>query len=155
MRISGNTGKWLFRLLPLLLLAGITAITFHGNRKQGIRINEFISEWSATLAGISESNMLEIAGSDPIYTRHFANGEWIVAHTEYACSDGAGFDATVFRDSNGLIQYQKNHHFCGYEGLSSELAAVSADSLPAFYEFLTNVCIMEKINESGQQGDGD
>ena len=79
-----------------------------------------------------------------IYTRIFPNGEWIAARTEYACSDGAGFDATVFRGSKGRILYQTEHHFCGYEGLSSELNDVTAETLVDFYNNLTNINFIER-----------
>jgi hypothetical protein len=76
---------------------------------------------------------------DLIYQRLFDSGEWIAARTEYSCTDGAGFDATVFLDSRGSIRYQIGHHFCAYEGLSGDLNKVEANSLAEFYSKLTNV----------------
>lgn len=73
--------------------------------------------------------------------RTFDSGEWVAARSEYSCVDGAGFDATVFLDSRGAIKYQVGHHFCGYEGLSSELQKVDTQNLTGFYAKLTNVVL--------------
>jgi hypothetical protein len=53
--------------------------------------------------------------------RQFENGQWFAARTEFACGNGAGFDATVFADSEGSIHFQKGFHFCGHDALKFEL----------------------------------
>jgi hypothetical protein len=76
-----------------------------------------------------------------VVVRVFASGEWIVATCEYSCCSGAGFDATVIRDSTGATYANTGHNFCGIEGLGEGLGeySVPAASLPAFYSGLSKL----------------
>jgi hypothetical protein len=68
-----------------------------------------------------------------VSVRTFPSGEWYVATCEHACCSGAGFDATVIRDSTGAIYADKTHTFCGVEGMAEDLSYIKADSLAEFY----------------------
>jgi hypothetical protein len=64
--------------------------------------------------------------------------------SEHSCSSGAGFDATIFYDSSGAVRVDRTHHFCGIEGLQSELGSVAATSLADFYTGL-HQCQLAKL----------
>ena len=63
---------------------------------------------------------------------------------EHSCCSGAGFDATVIRDSAGAIYADTTHTFCGIEGISGELSAVSADSLSGFYSHVNQLKLQKQ-----------
>ena len=97
----------------------------------------WIANWTATFRqchSLEDVNALsKRPGMRWIYTRTFADGSWVAAVNEYACTDGAGFDAAVFYESAGKVQVDRSHHFCGAEGLDADLSRISATSLHGFY----------------------
>jgi len=96
----------------------------------------WIAHWTATFRqchSLEDIRALSARARRFVYTRTFADGSWVAAVNEYACTDGAGFDAAVFYDSTGRVQVDRSHHFCGFEGLGADLSRVSATSLHDFY----------------------
>jgi hypothetical protein len=96
----------------------------------------WISHWAAAFRqchSLGEIDALSAKERRPIYTRRFPDGFWVAAVNEYNCSAGAGFNAAVFYDSTGRVQVDRSHHFCGFEGLESDLARISATSFGGFY----------------------
>jgi hypothetical protein len=96
----------------------------------------WIAHWTAEFQqchSLENIGALSVRTRRSIYTRTFADGSWVAAVNEYACTDGAGFDAAIFYDSTGRVQVDRLHHFCGFEGLSADLSRVSATSLHDFY----------------------
>ena len=130
-------------LLPLMLLTALGLGVVHW--KHAHDPLAFVNHWGMLFRKYrTPETFPEIKTSDRadlIFVRTFDSTEWVAARTEYSCTDGAGFDATVFLDSHGAIKYQIGYHFCGYEGLCGELRKVEADNLPEFYAKLTNVVI--------------
>jgi len=128
-------------LLPLALLLCAGTGVFLALRTPNQMA--FVTHWTQVFRRYgSPERFTDIAQQDRpdlICLRRFDNGDWIAARTEYSCTDGAGFDATVFIDSKGALKYQTGHHFCGYEGLSCDIRGVQARSLAEFYEHMTNV----------------
>jgi hypothetical protein len=143
-------------LLTTAVLAGVLISFVTGPTPE-----KFIDHWGTTFTRCNSIRDIKAIPAtdrqDLIWVREFTNGEWILARNEYACTDGAGFDATVFRDSNGSIFYQTTHHFCGYEGLCGELTQVKATNLVEFYASLDQDIKRMKWKPVGQQivgGDG-
>jgi hypothetical protein len=101
------------------------------------RADKFINHWAGIFASNRSPsalrNLPQKERPDLIYIREFENGQWFAARTEYACGDGAGFDATVFADSDGMIHFQKGYHFCGHEALGSELGFQGVTNLAGLY----------------------
>lgn len=96
----------------------------------------WIAHWTAEFRqchSLADINALSARTHRSIYTKTFPDGSWVAAVNEYACTDGAGFDAAVFYDSSGRAQVDRSHHFCGFEGLDADLSRVSAISLRDFY----------------------
>jgi hypothetical protein len=96
----------------------------------------WIDHWTAELRqchSLAEISALSTRAQRSVWTRTFPDGSWVAAVNEYACADGAGFDAAVFCDSTGRVQVDRSHHFCGFEGLDACLSRVSAKSLHEFY----------------------
>ena len=110
----------------------------HANRPQA-----FIQRWSERFRKLdSLDTARQLAQSEaPVVLRVLPSGEWFVTTCEHSCCSGAGFDATVIRDSTGAIYADTTHTFCGIEGLGEELGEqrVPATSLPAFYSALTQL----------------
>ena len=103
----------------------------------GPTADEFVNHWGELFAQCnSVSDLKQISDVDRpdlIFVRKFDNGELIFARSEHACTSGAGYNATVFRDSSGAIYYDTSHHFCGYEGLCCELKSIVSTNLNQFY----------------------
>lgn len=129
----------LFLVLAIVVLFAGFAVPYLANR----RVEQFVGHWGPLFAEHQDLQGLQQIDAadrpDLIYIRHFDSGEWIAARTEYSCTDGAGFDATVFLDSSGSIHYQTGYNFCGYEGLCGELNGIPATSLPQFYAGLKHM----------------
>jgi hypothetical protein len=130
--------QWLFSAV-LLVAVGLAA--WHWKRAQDPMA--FVNHWGEIFRQHSTPEAFHqlavVERPDLIYLRRFDNGEWVAARTEYSCTGGAGFDATVFLDSHGVIRFQVGHHFCGYEGLCSELREIKADTVAEFYTRMTDV----------------
>lgn len=130
---------WLLPLLLLVLLvsAFVSPLFYKPNPVP------FVNHWGKVFSQHQTPESFHTIKAsdrpDVIYLRRFGSNEWVAARSEHACTDGAGFNATVFLDSSGVIKYQSGHHFCGYEGLCCELGAVAASNLSGFYGGLTNV----------------
>lgn len=146
-------GKWTFRLLPVCLIA-LVALGFlvkHLSTPQ--RAKRFITHWAVLFSQCNSLADVESIAQeerpDLIWMREFENGEWVIARTEHACTSGAGFDATVFRDSSGSILYQTTHHFCGYEGLCGDLRRAGATNLVQFYASLDDDVDLKKVKGTG------
>jgi hypothetical protein len=133
--------KHILWLLPLaLVLCSVSLTLFSASKPNPMPfVKHWVHEFQEHKNKESFSRISKSDRPDLIVIRGFANRDWIAARTEYSCMDGAGFDATVFIDSKGQIAYQIGHHFCGYEGLCSELNKVEASSLAEFYTQMTNV----------------
>jgi len=123
-----------------VLLTVIVAGVFVGYRSYMRRPQAFIQQWSERFRAV---NSLEEAKrfqeSEPVYLRTFPSGEWLIATCEHSCCSGAGFDATVIRDSTGAIYADATHCFCGIEEMSSEFERVPAGTLAAFYPGLQSI----------------
>jgi hypothetical protein len=116
----------------------IVILRFHVNTEH--RAVEFIRHWASLFQGCrNTSSIRSLPESENIFIRVFSNQQWIAVRSEADCTDGAGFMASVFVDSEGAVKFQRGYHFCGYEGLSSELSKVKADNLAEFYAALTNI----------------
>jgi hypothetical protein len=143
MMTAKTIGQWLFRLFPagaLLVLMVAIVSTHYGSDH---RADKFIKHWVTLFQACRNTTSIRALPPaehpDSIFIRDFTNGQWIAVRSESDCTTGAGFDASVFADSDGNIKHQKGHHFCGYEGLSCELSKVSARNLAEFYGALTNI----------------
>ncbi|MGV3722182.1 MAG: hypothetical protein ACO1SX_14830 [Actinomycetota bacterium] len=117
-----------------LLVSGATATVgyeLYQRRSAAVeaRRADFIQRWSAELRS---ARTLAEAQRLPVYTRRFANGEWVAAVHAHACCSGGGFDATVLYDSRGELRADRSHRFCGVEALEAELEDLPARSLSEF-----------------------
>jgi hypothetical protein len=119
--------RWLLGVGACLLVAGL-AFPRLGNREA--KASCFVASNGALLRSCRD---LKEAQRVAQFTRKFSDQTWVAAISEHSCSSGAGFDATVFYDSKGVVRVDRAHHFCGVEGLQSELNRVAANTLPDFY----------------------
>jgi hypothetical protein len=110
-----------------LLVAGL-AIPLLASRDA--RASRFVSSTSAALRAC---HGLEETQHVAQFMRTFSDGTWVAAISEHSCSSGAGFEATVFYDTTGAVWVDRTHHFCGVEGLQSELSSFVAPTLRDFY----------------------
>ena len=105
-------------------------------RHYDARSMRFVDHWASLLSRCRNIQEVEAVAKEQdrlVLTRRFDSGEWVAVCSEHSCCSGAGFDATVFVDSKGTIQYDTTHSFCGYEGLCGELNGVAASNLNQFY----------------------
>jgi len=133
-------GKWIFRLLPVCFVCVIACVAISvavDHFSKPYRADRFIAHWAGIFASNPSlgalRNLPQTERPDLITIREFENGQWFAARTEYACGDGAGFDATVFADSEGSIHFQKGYHFCGIEALGNELGFSGVTNLAGLY----------------------
>jgi hypothetical protein len=124
--------RWIILFVVCLIVAGFVLPLLLNRDTQA---SDFISKQSAR---IRQCKTLQDSEQAAHFTRSFSDGTWVAVMSEHACSSGAGFDATVFYDSENIVRFDKLHHFCGLEGLHNELTKISADSLREFYTRLTN-----------------
>ncbi len=131
------------RLVAWVVLALIVASAFGVYWHYARRPQAFIREWSERFRPLDSLDAArELTKSEPwVVLRILPSGEWFVTTCEHSCCSGAGFDATVIRDSTGAIYADTTHTFCGIEGLGEELGErrVPAGSLPAFYSALSKL----------------
>ena len=131
------------RIVVLLVLSLIAATAFGGYWHYAHRPQAFIHQWSErfrTLDSLDAARQL-VQAEPWVVLRVLPSGEWFVTTCEHSCCSGAGYDATVIRDSTGAIYADTTHSFCGIEGLGEELGEqrIPATSLPAFYSALTQL----------------
>ena len=122
----------LIAVAALVLGGGLLAYRYYIGRPE-----RFVHEWSTRFKAVQtlqEAKRLD--ETEPVFVHTFASGEWFVATCEHSCCSGAGFDATVIRDSTGAIFADTSHTFCGIEGMASDLRDAAGDSLPEFYSHL-------------------
>ena len=130
------------RVVALVVFAVLAAGGVASYRMHTQRPHAFIEHWSErfrTVDTLGSARRLE--QSEPVIVRTLASGEWWIATCEHSCCSGAGFDATVIRDSTGAIYADTTHTFCGIEGLGGELGEhrVPARTLAAFYSGLSQL----------------
>jgi hypothetical protein len=126
----------------LILIGAVLAYQSYHQRPQA-----FIQQWSERFRAVdSLESAKQLASTEPVIVRTFPSGEWLIATCEYSCCDGAGFDATVMRDSSGAIFTNLGHNFCGVEGLGEELSEfrVPATDLSSFYSTLTDLPLQRR-----------
>ena len=122
------------RIVALVIFALLVVGAFAAYRSYTQRPRAFVQHWSERFRTVDSLDTAKrFEQSEPVYVRTLSSGEWFIATCEHSCCSGAGFDATVIRDSTGAIYADTTHTFCGIEGMSSELAAASSDTLSAFY----------------------
>lgn len=122
------------------VFVAFVVITFLPRQLTFIHRPRFINHWSERFRGIeSLDTAKQMDQKEPVFIRTFPSGEWIIATCEHSCCSGAGFDATVIRDSAGTIYTDTTHTFCGIEGMSSTLSeyGTPATSLTSFYSGLS------------------
>lgn len=129
-------------IIPLVVFAVMAAGAFAAYHRYTQRPRAFIQHWSErfrTVGSLDAAKRFE--QSEPVVVRTLPSGEWFIATCEHSCCSGAGFDATVIRDSTGAIYADTTHTFCGIEGLGGELGEerVPATSLAAFYSALSQL----------------
>lgn len=130
------------------MLGFIGAGAFGGYWHYAHRPQAFIKQWNTDfrkLDGLGSAR--QMVQSEPwVVLRVFPSGEWLVATCEHSCCSGAGFDATVIRDSTGAIYADTTHTFCGSEGLAAELGerSVPAASLQACYSTLSQLKLQKQ-----------
>ncbi len=121
-------------VIAIVLLAGsLVAYGYYATRA-----DRFVRQWSERFKGVDnleEAKRLEEV--EPVFVHTFASSEWFIATCEHSCCSGAGFDATVIRDSTGAVYADTTHTFCGIEGMAGELREASGGSLREFYSHLT------------------
>ena len=119
--------RYFIAAVTCLLLAGFLLPLFS---TANARASRFIHSKGALLKNCeSYADAQRVAQ----FARKFSDGTWVAVISEHACSSGAGFDATIFYDSSGIMRVDKTHHFCGTEGLENELSRVTASTLREFY----------------------
>jgi hypothetical protein len=122
------------RIAALLAFIFIVTGVFAARYNYIQRPRVFIQHWSERFRAINSlDEAKQIEQSEPVYVRRLPSGEWFIATCEHSCCSGAGFDATIIRDSTGAIYADTTHTFCGIEGMSSELDSASSDNLSVLY----------------------
>lgn len=137
------TGRGLAILAALvLLLLGVRAYAMH----------RFVADWQARFPSykddIGRLPAVDLAvglpGEAPapepfpgakLVKYRFPDGSWFAAAEHDTHDEGLEWDRTVFFDSRGRSRVSR-HHFCGWEGLLSELTrpAKKARSVDEFFE---------------------
>ena len=135
------------RIVALVVFALVAAGAIASYRSYTQRPRAFIQHWSErfrTVDSLDTAKRLE--QSEPVIVRSLPSGEWFIATCEHSCCSGAGFDATVIRDSTGAIYADTTHTFCGIEGLGGELSEhlAPATSLAAFYSGLSQLKLQKQ-----------
>lgn len=119
--------RWFIAVLGCLVVLGFVLPLFFS---RDARASHFVSAQSERLRTCRTLPEVQRVAQ---FTRSFSDGSWVAAISEHSCSSGAGFDATVFYDSTGVVREERSHHFCGSEGLENELGRVAANSVTEFY----------------------
>jgi len=135
------------RIVVLVVLALVVTGAFAVYRSYTQRPRAFIEYWSERFRAVDSLDAAKrIQQSEPVVIRAFPSGEWFIATCEHSCCSGAGFDATVIRDSTGATYSNTTHTFCGIEGLGGELSEHSAPAttLAAFYSGLSQLKLQKK-----------
>lgn len=108
----------------------------------GWGIDGYVEKWSASLTSLEDpadtQGLPPSEWTDGVWVRRFQSGEWVAARAtdpEVSHRSG-GFDATVFCDSNGLVQVDTSTHVCTFDALDEYLgeSAIEATGLVGFYE---------------------
>ncbi len=135
------------RIVALVILALVATGAFAGYRSYTQRPRAFIQHWSERFRTVDSLDTAKrFEQSESVVVRTLPSGEWLIATCEHSCCSGAGFDATVIRDSTGAIYADTTHTFCGIEGLGGELSEdrVHATSLAAFYSGLSQLKLQKQ-----------
>ena len=135
---------WLI-VVAVCLLFGVVALGTYLHLKH--RPQAFIEHWSEHFSTVNRLDLAQrFARTEPVIVRIFPSGEWLIATCEYSCCGGAGFNATVIRDSTGAIYTNVGRNFCGIEGLDEELGERlnPATSLPEFYSTLSGIELQKR-----------
>ncbi len=135
--------KWRVRTILIVILMAVVALTTYHHYTH--RSEAFIQNWSQrflAIKSLEEAKLFE--KTEPVYVRTFPSGEWIIATCEHSCCSGAGFNASVIRDSTETIYTDTTHTFCGIEGMSEELHQVTSDTLTAFYPQLKQLKLQKR-----------
>jgi hypothetical protein len=139
---------YLLLLLALFLVSILLGYIWFIPSAPDNRRAEFVEHWARLFEDCSDLEAVEsLRGRESpelLYVSKFANGEWIAVRMEYACGDGAGFDASVFVDSTGKICFDTSHHFCGYEALEAELGGINAANLAELYSGLSSLGVFPR-----------
>ncbi|MES2570071.1 MAG: hypothetical protein V4710_08450 [Verrucomicrobiota bacterium] len=138
-----SSRRWIALFLVFILIAaGSLAAAYHRYTE---RPQVFVQRWSERFRALDSFAAAEqLRQSVPVYVRTLPSGEWFIATCEHSCCSGAGFDATVIRDSTGAIYADTTHTFCGIEGMSAELDAASSDSLSVLYKRLNHLHLQKQ-----------
>jgi hypothetical protein len=119
------------------------------------RPTRFVERWGAIFQRCGDATaypedkpfMIRKLPDGDVVVRSLSDGQWVAVASVCSCQDG--FDASVFYDSSGLIQYNTEHHFCGYEGLCGGINGVEASGLAQFYKGLgANGVVLHKWGKS-------
>jgi hypothetical protein len=118
-----------------IVMIAVATIMFTGvylfTHRQEAFVNQWFSEFKQ-VDGYAKAQALQESGK--AFARTFKSGEWLVATCEHSCCSGAGYDATIIRDSTGAIYVNTEHCYCGMsEEMSATFSEVKADSLATFY----------------------
>jgi len=98
------------------------------------RPRAFVCQWNEQFRKIDNlASARKFQEDNGVFLREFPSGEWLIGTCEHSCCSGAGFDATVIRDSKGAVFADTSHTFCGIEAMYSELGGIPADNLAGFY----------------------
>ena len=123
-------------LLGVLVLSALLAVSGWWLMRPRLFVKRWVKEFA-------KCHMIEdvrcLPQSELIFVREFSDKTWCAARSEHSCATGAGFNATVFCDSQGRIYFNYDHHFCGYEGLAGELSRIAAQNADGFRAMIGNV----------------
>lgn len=126
----------------ILIAVCLTGLTIAAVMANGVnpRSEKFVKHWVTTFKKCPNLKAVKsLPNAYRIYIRTFKNGEWVAISMEHECCSGAGFNATVFYDSQHKMYADTTYSFCGLEGLAGELGEIKATSLKAFYPSLTQL----------------
>src|SRR5687768_6937866 len=102
------------RLAAVVAIALIIAAGFSfAYQRRAQRPHVFIQHWSERFRRLDDLVAAkQVEQTTSAVVRTFSSGEWLIATCEHACCGGAGYNATVIRDSSGSIYSETTHTFC-------------------------------------------
>lgn len=129
----------------IIISVGIISLMVIAIMRSGQSASDaFVERWSKQFKMAGNLKAVKaLPQAKLIYIQTFKNGEWVAATCEHACCSGAGYNATVFYDSQRKIYYDTTYSFCGLEGLGGELGKAKATSLQTFYPQLCQLSLNE------------
>jgi hypothetical protein len=130
--------KILFSIIIALFLLSWVGYQYP-NLIHDFRAKKFVDRWASIFSKCRSIECIYTSsGENPdfFYKKTFENGEWLIAVNADSCKGGAGYNASVFYGSDGIIYYQIGYKYCGQADFQNKLNEINTGDLTSFYDKL-------------------